>query len=320
MLKMNTLVQSRYTCLWALNLILLIFLSSSFFHGNITIEAFVPHDSLSSSSIRSATTAISMGGKDNNHVVVTLTREDGKNEKLREKIEEDSELMNQIDLLEMPCIEHADGCDYESLAPTLLSQRWDYIAITSPEAAKVLASAWDGVRNDPLPVVAVGKATEARLRDSDIPVTFVPSKATAKTLAAELELVSGKSSTNVLYPASAKAKTTLQDGLTERGFTVTRLNTYDTITATWGDDEKKSSDKVQVACFASPSSVKGWLKNTENNTRVLAACIGETSATACKELGWEENQIFFPENPGLDGWVEAIYKAIAVSKKESYSV
>jgi uroporphyrinogen-III synthase len=260
-------------------------------------------------------------GKDNDSVVVvTLTREDGKNDKLRKKIEEDRELMNQVDVLEMPCIEHADGCDYESLAPTLLSQRWDYIAITSPEAAKVLASAWDVIRNDPLPVVAVGKATEARLRDSDIPVAFVPTKATAKTLAAELELVSGKSSTNVLYPASAKAKTTLQDGLTERGFTVTRLNTYDTITATWGDDEKKSSDKVQVACFASPSSIKGWLKNTQNNTRVLAACIGETSATACKELGWEENQIFFPENPGLDGWVEAIHKAIEVSKKESYTV
>jgi uroporphyrinogen-III synthase len=282
----------------------------------------VPYNSLSSSTTRSPTTTISVAvGKDNDSVVVvTLTREDGKNDKLRKKIEEDRELMNQVDVLEMPCIEHADGCDYESLAPTLLSQRWDYIAITSPEAAKVLASAWDVIRNDPLPVVAVGKATEARLRDSDIPVAFVPTKATAKTLAAELELVSGKSSTNVLYPASAKAKTTLQDGLTERGFTVTRLNTYDTITATWGDDEKKSSDKVQVACFASPSSIKGWLKNTQNNTRVLAACIGETSATACKELGWEEDQIFFPENPGLDGWVEAIHKAIKVSKKESYSI
>lgn len=282
----------------------------------------MPYNSLSSSTTRSPTTTISVAvGKDNDSVVVvTLTREDGKNDKLRKKIEEDRELMNQVDVLEMPCIEHADGCDYESLAPTLLSQRWDYIAITSPEAAKVLASAWDVIRNDPLPVVAVGKATEARLRDSDIPVAFVPTKATAKTLAAELELVSGKSSTNVLYPASAKAKTTLQDGLTERGFTVTRLNTYDTITATWGDDEKKSSDKVQVACFASPSSIKGWLKNTQNNTRVLAACIGETSATACKELGWEENQIFFPENPGLDGWVEAIHKAIEVSKKESYTV
>ncbi|MGK3737234.1 MAG: uroporphyrinogen-III synthase [Bacillariaceae sp.] len=320
---MNTSsVQSRYICIWALNLALLILLSSSFFYDKITIEAFVPYNSLSSSTTRSPTTTISVAvGKDNDSVVVvTLTREDGKNDKLRKKIEEDRELMNQVDVLEMPCIEHADGCDYESLAPTLLSQRWDYIAITSPEAAKVLASAWDVIRNDPLPVVAVGKATEARLRDSDIPVAFVPTKATAKTLAAELELVSGKSSTNVLYPASAKAKTTLQDGLTERGFTVTRLNTYDTITATWGDDEKKSSDKVQVACFASPSSIKGWLKNTQNNTRVLAACIGETSATACKELGWEENQIFFPENPGLDGWVEAIHKAIEVSKKESYTV
>lgn len=308
MLKMNELVQSRYICLCVLNLFL--FFLSPYFSRDVTIEAFVPYKSLLSP--RSATAIFG-----NYPVIVTLTREDGKNEKLRTMIEEDDDTMNQIVVLEMPCIKHADGPDYESLASTLLSKRWDYVAITSPEAAKVLASAWDAVRNNPLPVVAVGKATEARLRDSDIPVIFVPSKATAKTLAEELELISGGSSTSVLYPASAKAKNTLQDGLTERGFTVTRLNTYNTVTATWGDDQKEFSDKVQVACFASPSAIKGWLENTKNNTKVFAACIGETSAAACRKSGWDENQIFFPENPSSDGWVKAIHKAIEVSKKAS---
>jgi len=308
---MNVSVQSRYICLCVLKILIFV-LSSSCFH-DVTIEAFVSYKSLSSP--RSAT-AILTGG--NHPIIVTLTREDGKNEKLRTIIEEDHHTMNHPVIVTLtPCIKHADGPDYERLASTLLSKRWDYVAITSPEAAKVLASAWDAVRNNPLPVVAVGKATEARLRDSDIPVIFVPSKATAKTLAAELELISGGSLTNVLYPASAKAKNTLQDGLTKRGFTVTRLNTYNTVTATWGDDQKELSDKVQVACFASPSAVKGWLKNTENNTKVFAACIGETSAAACRKSGWDEDQIFFSENPSLDGWVEAIHMAIEVSKKAS---
>lgn len=33
----------------------------------------------------------------------------------------------------------------------------------------------------------------------------------------------------VLYPASCKASTELQDGLAASGFTVTRLDTYDTV-------------------------------------------------------------------------------------------
>lgn len=250
-------------------------------------------------------------------VVVALTREDGKNVKLIKQIQQESELMSQVELLELPCIEHADGPDYAKLADTLLSKSWDYIAITSPEAARVLSSAWDVVRENPLPVAAVGKATEKSLRDAGIPVSFVPSKATAATLAKELELISGKGTT-LLYPASARAKDTLESGLTARGFDVTRLNTYDTVTADWSDEFKQAASQVQVACFASPSSVKGWLKNTENNNNVLAACIGVTSATACKELGWEESKIFFPEDPGLEGWVESIRYAMKETNRVAH--
>lgn len=274
------------------------------FHGT---TAFVPRISLLSKSIQSTT---SVAATEQSCIVVTLTREDGKNDKLRSKINDDNQLENKIDLLELPCIEHAVGPDYDSLSSTLLSRQWDYVAVTSPEAANVLASAWDDVRGNPPPVVAVGKATEEKLEDFGISVAFVPSKATAATLAKELELRDGEILTSVLYPASAKAKKTLENDLAARGFDVKRINTYDTVTATWADDQKESSENVKVACFASPSAVKGWLKNTEQNTRVFAACIGVTSASACKELGWKDDQIFFPEAPGLAGWVEAIREAV----------
>ncbi|VEU42998.1 unnamed protein product [Pseudo-nitzschia multistriata] len=294
----------------------LMLLGGLFFIGGssilgVGVNAFVPRSScLSSKSIQTAT-AIAASNKP---IVVTLTREDGKNTKLRRKIEENTQLMEQIDILEMPCIAHADGPDYERLSSTLLSERWDFVAVTSPEAAKVLASAWDAVRDNPLSVVAVGKATEKSLKDSKIPVSFVPSIATAKTLAKELNPVHETKKTSVLYPASAKAKKTLQVDLMARGFDVTRLNTYDTVTATWGDEEKESSRRVEVACFASPSAVEGWLKNTEGNTDVFAACIGITSATACREHGWDEKQIFFPEAPGLEGWIDAIQDATEASR------
>jgi uroporphyrinogen-III synthase len=210
---------------------------------------------------------------------------------------------------ELPCIAHADGEDFDQLGPELRREDgWDYVAVTSPEAARVLAQAWgEGVF--PVPsVAAVGGATQATLEKFGIPVDFCPSKATAATLVEELPAKGDR--TTVLYPASTKAQSTLQDGLKARGFDVSRLNTYDTVTASWDSDEQDIAQTVHVACFGSPSSVKGWLKNTDNNKEVLAACIGETSAEACRKHEWPESKIFYPEKPGISGWVASVNEAL----------
>jgi uroporphyrinogen-III synthase len=240
--------------------------------------------------------------------LVALTREDGKNDKLMEVLIET--LGDKIDMEELPCIAHADGPDLDRLASILTEQEWDYVAVTSPEAARVLATAWK-LTSDKRPSVAVvGKATQEELEASGIPVDFCPSKATAATLVKELP-AKKETGTTLLYPASAKAATTLQDGLTERGFSVTRLDTYDTVTATWSPEQKERASQVGVACFGSPSAVHGWLENTNENKKVLAACIGETSATACRELQWDESNIFFPEKPGVPGWAKAVEEALS---------
>lgn len=245
----------------------------------------------------------------NNRINVALTREEGKNGKLKKALLNENELSSSIQVKELPCIAHADGPDLGILADRLKSERWDYVAVTSPEAARVLHTAWDTtVQQNPPPVSAVGKATEQTLKELGIDVTFCPSKATAATLVQELP---GSPGYRVLYPASCKARTTLQNGLRERNFEVVRLNTYDTVTATWNADQKVEAESCQIACFASPSAIKGWLKNTNNNNSVLAACIGETSAQACREQGWKEDQIFYPDKPGVEGWVKAVREALS---------
>lgn len=249
---------------------------------------------------------------------MAVTREDGKNEKLIRKIEETEGLSDHVEIFELPCIAHASGEDYDILSSTLLQQEWDYVAVTSPEAAKVLASAWEDTGKNQASVVAVGKATEKALEKFGIFVSFVPSKANAETLAAELE-TRGSRTTTLLYPASAKAKDTLQSGLEARGFKVTRLNTYDTVTASWTESQKNLAKRVKVVCFASPSSIKGWLLNTNDNKDVIAACIGETSATACRAHSWNEEQIYFAEKPGIDGWVNAIQNAVLDVKNVAHA-
>ncbi len=262
--------------------------------------------------------------------VIALTREKGKNDKLRdallsnERIDQICEMSGMsVQIHELPCIEHADGPDTERLSPTLASSHFDYVAITSPEAATVLAIAWTNAGRPKLGMVAaVGKATQEALAEFEIDVAFVPSKATAATLVEELPpsnvAVEEGRATTVFYPASAKAQDTLQIGLEERGFSVLRFNTYDTITATWKADQELLARSATVACFASPSAVKAWLTNTAQfeTPRALASCIGETSASACRKNQWEESNIFFPEKPGVDGWASAVADALEhIAKK-----
>eukprot|EP00578_Thalassiosira_sp_NH16_P028365 CAMPEP_0181103132 /NCGR_PEP_ID=MMETSP1071-20121207/14699_1 /TAXON_ID=35127 /ORGANISM="Thalassiosira sp., Strain NH16" /LENGTH=311 /DNA_ID=CAMNT_0023186179 /DNA_START=189 /DNA_END=1125 /DNA_ORIENTATION=+ len=256
--------------------------------------------------------------------VVALTREEGKNDKLHkallssERIDQIRDTSGlQILIHEIPCIEHANGPDIEKLSPTISSSQFDYVTITSPEAAKVMASAWIEAGRPKLgSVAAVGKATQEALTEFGIDVAFVPSKATAATLVKELPLsdaaVDEGRATTVFYPASAKAQDTLQNGLEERGFTVLRLNTYDTIPASWSADTISLARSTTVACFASPSAIKAWLKNTAefDTPQALASCIGETSASACRKNEWEEQNIFYPEKPGVDGWAVAVADAL----------
>ncbi|GKY95454.1 hypothetical protein MPSEU_000507000 [Mayamaea pseudoterrestris] len=249
-------------------------------------------------------------------IYVAMTREDGKNGKLCESIEA---LNKHLTPVELPCIEHAHGPDFDALSETLYSPQepWDYVVVTSPEAAKILSSAWNSTKQTPA-VAAVGVATQVTLESYGIPVAFTPSKATAVFLAKEIPASTTSDTTRILYPASVRAADTLMNGLTARNMQVTRLNTYDTIQAKWTDSQQELASKCQIACFASPSAVKGWLANTQGNDackRPLAACIGETSAKACREQGWSDAEIFYPDAPGMEAWVAAVEEAAESLRK-----
>eukprot|EP00960_Hanusia_phi_P000764 21130-Hanusia_phi.AAC.4 len=229
---------------------------------------------------------------------VALTRELGKNSKLEKVLSEKG-----IRTVELPCIAFEAGTDAETL-PKALQEEWEYVVVTSPEAASVFLDAWREAGEPSLPVACVGAGTKQALQEGGIEPVFMPSKATGKTLADELP--GPRRSGRVLYPASAKARTEVQGGLTARGFSVTRLNTYDTVSATWSDKELQMGASAAVIALASPSAVKTWAERL--GTKQYAACIGETSAAACKELGFEH--VFWPESPGILGWAQAVHDAL----------
>jgi uroporphyrinogen-III synthase len=166
-----------------------------------------------------------------------------------------------------------------------------------------------------VPIATVGKGTAKALkgeyaRGALTREAFTPSKADAETLAAELPL---SANARVLYPASAKAASTLQEGLESRGARVTRLNTYSTEKVSAVDADAMALAKAaDVVTFGSPSAVRAWLALSglagEGVAHPLYACIGGTSARACDKVGLPG--VLFPESPGVDGWERVVLDAL----------
>lgn len=238
-------------------------------------------------------------------VRIALTREYGKNIMLRQSLEQ---LLPGREIVELPCVGTIPAKDRDQLPQELESNTFDWIVITSPEAASVFISGWREADYPTLGrIAAVGKATGDKLRAFGITVDFEPTKATGKTLVREFQQPQ-REGERVLYPASARASNDIAEGLSKLGFSVLRLNTYSTETRIFDSQELFLADAVDIVTFASPSGVRGWVKNMDVNKKLIVACIGETSAKAAISAGFE--RVHHPENPGLDGWVTTIGDAM----------
>ncbi|XP_022772838.1 uroporphyrinogen-III synthase, chloroplastic isoform X2 [Durio zibethinus] len=218
---------------------------------------------------------------------VVVTRERGKNAKLINALAE-----HGINCLELPLIQHTQGPDLDRLS-------------------SVLSAGTPSVR---IGVVGVGTASifENLMQSSkqSLDVAFAPSKATGKVLASELPKDGNKRCT-VLYPASVKASNEIEEGLSNRGFQVVRLNTYTTVPVDHVDQiVLEEALSAPVVAVASPSAVRAWVNliSEPDSWSNSIACIGETTASAAKRLGLKN--VYFPTKPGLDGWVGSILEAL----------
>ena len=281
---------------------------------------------------------------------VVLTREAGKNGKLAAALAQ-----RGLSTLELPLVQTAEGPDADAL-PGFISEAakaeeagaaegasscgksYEWIIVTSPESASVFVGGWKaaGSPNKGIRVAAVGTGTSRALSAAGFSprVEFTPSVANAVTLARELPFVKN-GCRRVLYPASSKAGSDLQDGLAARGFEVDRLNTYTTLPVPRGElpaEAVAAARNASVVALASPSAAKAWLEviagSDPNSTSsssssssssavcggVAAACIGSTTADAARKAGFE--RVFAPEEPGLAGFVEAVVEALEERRKK----
>ncbi|KAL6764002.1 uroporphyrinogen-iii synthase [Haematococcus lacustris] len=236
---------------------------------------------------------------------VVLTREQGKNDKMLEAL-----TRHGLHCIELPLIQHQDGPDRATLPALLREGQHDWVAVTSPEAAAVFLEAWEAAGRPQVRVAVVGAGTGEVLLQAGCPVSFTPSQALGKVMGRELPHIPGGTD-HVLYPASAKASTDLQDSLAASGFIVQRLNTYSTSSVSQVAPELLSAAAAApIVTFGSPTAVKAWvgLVGLKVAQEKASVCIGSTSAKACASAGL--TRVFHPSDPGIPGWVEQVLLAV----------
>ncbi|KAM7277923.1 hypothetical protein ACFE04_005057 [Oxalis oulophora] len=207
--------------------------------------------------------------------------------------------------------------DHTYACPSLchLTTTFDWIVITSPEAGSVFLKAWKAAGTPNVKIGVVGAGTASVLEDvirssnQSIDIAFTPSKATGKVLASELPK-NGSNKCTVLYPASVKASNEIEQGLSNRGFEVTRLNTYTTVPVHHIDEIiLKQALSVPVVTVASPSAIRAWVNLiSDSGWNNSVACIGETTAASARKFGLRN--VYYPGQPGLEGWVGSILEAL----------
>lgn len=253
---------------------------------------------------------------------IALTREEGKNDALRNMIET---MYSPVEALELPCVRTVTQDEGYNRLVDILSEPvfpYTWVIVTSPESALTFISAWRAAlkqqqsstttTSSSIRFAVVGKATGDVLRAVGFDIPFTPSKATGKALVAEFpQLDSSRDS--ILYPVSKKASSHVVDGFrTERQFDrVTRVDTYSTEQVdTFDAATLELCQATHIATFASPSAVKAWANIVGVDEQLVVACIGETSATAARKMGF--TRVHYPDKPGLDGWMIAVNEAMKV--------
>jgi uroporphyrinogen-III synthase len=246
----------------------------------------------------------------NKQIKVGLTRELGANDKLLSLLQS-LDTSKKLQLIEIPCIQFSEGPDLDKLSSAIT--KYDLIVITSPQAASVLIKKWIEIGQPAIKVVSVGKGTSLPLKAAGILPVFEPSDSTGENLSKELPLGLGH---RVLYPSSSLADNKLVFGLAERGFQVTRLNTYTTSAVEeWSEQQLALARAVEVVTFASPSTVRVWAERV--GAEAAAVVIGPTSAKAARDAGFK--RVFSPlaGSKGVEPWAELVLTVASSSLAES---
>ncbi len=181
---------------------------------------------------------------------------------------------------------------------------FDWIVFTSSNGVRSVADLATEVLVDHPGLAAVGHATAASLRTLGAAVTFVPSRATAHDLAAELPR---RGDNRVLAPLAELAGPDLVDGLTHRGFRVDRVDAYRLVELSPEPSQRSAAGAADAAVFTSPSLVDCYRSGGLAPVPPVLVSIGPRTSNRMREHGMTPTVEADPHD--VDGIVAALVRA-----------
>ena len=235
----------------------------------------------------------SLGNAARKRVVLTRTREG--NEEFASRVRAQG-----FEPISVECLELLPPRDWSPIDSSLRAiGTFDWVVFTSSRGAILFKERMDFLgfdlkwRGRPS-VAAVGEGTARELRESGVPVAFVPSEFLTLRLASELPLGDASiGKQRVLLLRADMGDPQMVDVLARRGFEVVEHAIYRTEALSLRGDALAGLEGADAILFASPSAVEGFtsrlgVKDSSKMKRKLAACIGPVTAKAAKEHGFEK--------------------------------
>ncbi len=191
--------------------------------------------------------------------------------------------------------EQADPADGGAGLRTVAKRAGDFrwVVFTSVNAVtRFMAEMRDARAFGAALVAAVGPATADALRRAGVEPDLVPADYRALGLVAEFPNFEADSRSNlVLFPSAAQAPMTISDGLSAKGWSVQRVDTYRTVSVPPPPPAVVAQmAAADVVIFTATSTVESYVALEDpdgSSLRVppVVICIGPTTAASARECG-----------------------------------
>lgn len=186
----------------------------------------------------------------------------------------------------LPVVAIAPPADHGAALAEALGRldTYDWVVVTSANAASAVADALSRPPPVPVRVAAVGGRTAQRLAAQGVAVDLVPDRFVAEALVEVFPPGGGR----VLYPAAAGARDVIPEGLRAKGWHVDVVEAYRTVPASPPASDVARAQDADAVLFTSPSTVSAYLEATGAPPRPrLAVCIGPVTGSAAARAGFD---------------------------------
>jgi uroporphyrinogen III methyltransferase/synthase len=164
-------------------------------------------------------------------------------------------------------------------------------------------------------VAAVGPASADALRRAGIEPDLVPTEPSAQALVDAFSVRVDEATARVLFPSADIAPSVIADGLTEKGWKVTRVDAYRTVNLPAPDpDVLAEAARADAVIFTATSAVSAYLalRTSEGSPLTMppcVVCIGATTAADARALG--VTGVIEARSPSTAGMVAALVEHFA---------